>query len=43
LFSKFAKCRGGSISDFGILIFEKLEEGLNGDMKSVTKFRYPSQ
>ena len=41
LFSKLAKCRGGSRSDAGILTTEKLKDGLNGDVKSVTKLRYP--
>jgi len=42
LFSKLAKCRGGRRSDLEIVISEKLEEGLNGDVKSITKPRYPS-
>jgi hypothetical protein len=43
LFSKLAKCRGGGRSDIVVFISEKLEERLNGDVKSVTKLRCPSK
>jgi hypothetical protein len=43
LFGKFSKYRDGSRSDVGSLISEKLEDGLNGDMKPVTKLRYSSK
>jgi hypothetical protein len=42
-FSKLAKGRGGSKSDVGMIIFEKLEDWLNGDVKSITQLRYPSK
>jgi hypothetical protein len=42
LFSKLAKCEDGSSEDIGSLISEKLKDGLNGDMKSISKLRYPS-
>ena len=43
MFSKLAEGRGGSKSDVGILISEKPEEGLNGNVKSITTLYYLSK